>query len=68
MRLGDILVTEDMLSRAEVEFAHRVQRSARYTRRLGEILVDFGFCTPEIVQTCLRRQGRTERAPARAAS
>jgi len=60
MRLGDILVTEDVLSRAEVEFAHRVQRSARHTCRIGEILVDFGFCTPEIVQLCLRRQSEAE--------
>jgi len=56
MRLGDILVFADILSRGEVELAYYVQRRSQEHRRIGEILVEYGFCDMAAIDAALRQQ------------
>ncbi len=56
MRLGDILVFADILSRGEVELAYYVQRRSEQHRRIGEILVEYGFCDMAAIDAALRQQ------------
>ena len=56
MRLGEILVSNDIITEAELEDALAAQASGGERRRLGTTIVELGFCTEQDIADALASQ------------
>src|SRR5262245_32352319 len=54
MRVGDVLVSQKVISREQLTFA--LEQQKRSGRRLGRVLVEQGFCTDEQIAEAVARQ------------
>jgi MSHA biogenesis protein MshE len=54
LRLGDVLVTQKLISREQLGIA--LEQQKRSGRRLGRVLVENGFCTDEQIAEAVARQ------------
>ncbi len=52
--LGQILVEEKIITKEQLEEAVEIQ--TKYKEKLGEILVKFGYCTPQQILLALAKQ------------
>lgn len=58
MRLGDLLVANDRITSEDLDLALKLQKQSR--KRLGEILVEEGFCGQDDVEGIVRLQVEEE--------
>ncbi|RDU21853.1 GspE/PulE family protein [Anaerosacchariphilus polymeriproducens] len=58
-RLGDMLIEEGLITQEQLEKALPIQKSAG--KKLGEVLVDLGFTTEDLIVDMLCRQFNMER-------
>ena len=54
LRLGDVLVTQKLISKEQLGFA--LEQQKRSGRRLGRVLVENGFCSDEQIAEAVARQ------------
>ena len=54
MRVGDVLVSQKVISREQLGFA--LEQQKRSGRRLGRVLVEQGFCSDEQIAEAVARQ------------
>ena len=54
LRLGDVLVTQKLISKEQLGFA--LDQQKRTGRRLGRVLVENGYCTDEQIAEAVARQ------------
>ena len=56
IRLGDVLVNEELITQEQLENALKIQKEVGYTKKLGEILVEEGYVTQKDLLKALSKQ------------
>ncbi|BCD68669.1 GspE/PulE family protein [Nitratiruptor sp. YY09-18] len=56
IRLGDLLIQEELLTQEQLEHALKLQKESNYSKKLGQILVEEGFVTQKDLLKVLSKQ------------